>query len=118
MANHTCYPKTTQLTNTHTFHSHTHTPTPPFYTLNPDHAPNPHLPHTHTQVLDEGVFFVNELFPDSMGKQKYHATVDAIFGLHKAKQIKKMYPMESKDGREAFRYVHMCTHVYCDMSCS
>lgn len=60
------------------------------------------MPLLSGTVTDEGVFFVNELFPDSMGKSKYHATVDAIFGMHKAKQIKKMYPMVSDDGRDAF----------------
>jgi carboxylesterase type B len=57
-------------------------------------------------VLDEGQLFVYELFTKKMTKTAYHTTVDAIFGLHKAKTIKKMYPFDivpgSKDGRDAF----------------
>ncbi len=57
-------------------------------------------------VRDEGQFFVYELFTKKLGKTAYHTALDAIFGMHKAKTIKKMYPFDivpgSKDGRDAF----------------
>jgi acetylcholinesterase/cholinesterase len=68
-------------------------------------------------VADEGVLFVNELFTDPMSKTKYHTTIDVLFGLHKAKQIKKMYPMlpDSKDGRDAFNVLATDLIFYCPL---
>lgn len=66
-------------------------------------------------LYDEGLLFVDELFPDRMSKTKYHATVDAIFGLHKAKKIKKMYPMVSDDGRDAFNGLATDLIFYCPL---
>ena len=57
-------------------------------------------------VLSEGQLFVYELFTSKLSKTQYGIALDAIFGKHNAKQVKKMYPFDivpgSKDGREAF----------------
>lgn len=74
-------------------------------------------------VLDEGVLFVDELFTDKMSKTKYHTTIDVLFGLHKAKHIKKMYPFEigqqvrpgSKDGRDAFSVLATDLIFFCPL---
>lgn len=64
------------------------------------------MPMMAGAVRDEGQFFVYELFTKKLGKTAYHTALDAIFGMHKAKTIKKMYPFDivpgSKDGRDAF----------------
>lgn len=75
------------------------------------------MPIMSGSLYDEGVLFVDELFPSAMSKTKYEATVDAIFGLHKAKQIKKMYPLPegSKDGRDAFSNLATDLIFYCPL---
>jgi acetylcholinesterase/cholinesterase len=71
-------------------------------------------------VLDEGVLFVDELFTKPMKKVKYSTAIDALFGLHAAKKIKKMYPfdmvnVDSKDGREAFNVLATDLLFFCPL---
>lgn len=74
------------------------------------------VPILSGSLYDEGVLFVDELFPDKMSKTKYHLTVDAIFGTHKAKTIKKKYPLEHKeDGRDAFAKLATDLIFYCPL---
>lgn len=75
------------------------------------------MPILSGSLYDEGTLFVDELFPTKMSKTKYHTVVDAIFGLHNAKKIKKAYPMieGDKDGRSAFNVLATDLIFYCPL---
>ncbi len=75
------------------------------------------MPILSGSLADEGLLFVDELFPDKMSKTKYHTVIDAIFGLKHAKAIKKKYPMieGDKDGRDAFNVLATDLIFYCPL---
>jgi len=88
-------------------------PKQPFDALTAGEVAN--VPIMSGSLYDEGTMFVDELFTSSMSKSKYHTTVDAIFGLGKAKKIKNMYPMVSDDGRDAFAGLATDLIFYCPL---
>ena len=80
------------------------------------------MPVLAGSMYDEGQLFVYEMFTKPMSKTSYHATLDAIFGLHRSKQIKNMYPMDCEgcpsgntDGRAAFNVLATDLLFYCPL---
>jgi carboxylesterase type B len=75
------------------------------------------VPILSGSLADEGLLFVDELFPDKMSKTKYHSVIDAVFGQKHAKKIKKAYPMleGDKDGRDAFNVLATDLIFYCPL---
>ena len=90
-------------------------PKQPFEALGAGELAN--MPIMAGSMYDEGMLFVDELFTSSMSEFKYHSTIDAIFGMHKAKAIKEKYPMVegSKDGRDAFNVLATDLIFYCPL---
>lgn len=77
------------------------------------------VPMLSGTVQSEGQLFVYELFTSKLSKTKYHGALDAIFGMHNAKQVKKMYPFDivpgSKDGRDAFNVLATDLIFHCPL---
>lgn len=80
------------------------------------------MPILAGNMLDEGQLFVYELFTKPMSKTSYHATLDAVFGMHTSKKIKDAYPLDcegcpadNKDGRNSFNVLATDLLFYCPL---
>ena len=76
-------------------------------------------PMLQGSLYDEGQLFVFELFTKPLSETAYKGVIDGVFGMKKAKEIKKKYPFDlipgNTDGRNILNYLATDLLFYCPL---